>query len=609
MINGVVQNSISGEIDWTSQQYFIPAGTQELRWTYRKTGEAGAFADVGWLDAVSLSPFSGPELALTDVNYTAGEYVLDVEALIGGGGDNFVGTRYLDITVEAANQGDTLPEFPGTEPLSPTDPSNFSAADIEVRLSLDRQYGNADDIILGSFAQAEGGLDSGQLLRFIGPLPLGDSIPEGFYYLMAKIDTFALVADDEFTTANNLWIGEQRDVQITRLPQLDLVTSVAVIGNSTGKAGDLFDLDETKVRYPSEPYKFNLTIRNVGLGRVAGSEVFENSVELVGFLEEDLIELFAAEEPPTLADFQGLGAPYSLGDFGIQELLRGRSFDEDSDTSNPGDSVSALIEGFFPSTLRLLQAGVIEEDRGLSEYFFYLRFNVDLGGDIRESDEVNRWDGFDPGALVFNQVTIDDNGTPGDTSDDTVENVFTDSGDNGLFQFNQLSIINAGAWAALYGVPAPLIGDSDTDGTSDFLEYAFNRNPTLNDSNVPIYGSYGEVTFQGEEYLGIVFDFEALASDLRYIVEASSDVSFPPGFVDRLAEIQGPYGVDPDLGPLSLTGAGGLIDGGILTLGDPTNADDYVLDVVDYGYGARISVRDSVPISAAPSRFIRIRVE
>jgi hypothetical protein len=131
----------------------------------------------------------------------------------------------------------------------------------------------------------------------------------------------------------------------------------------------------------------------------------------------------------------------------------------------------------------------------------------------------------------------------------------------------------------------------------------------LNDSNVPIYGSYGEVTFQGEEYLGIVFDFVALASDLRYIVEASSDVSFPPGSVDRLAEIQGPYGVDPDLGPLSLTGAGGLIDGGILTLGDPTNADDYVLDVVDYGYGARISVRDSVPISAAPSRFIRIRVE
>ena len=588
---------------------FIPAGAQELRWTYRRAAEGGDFEDAGWVDDVSLTDFDGPELELTNVDYAAGEYVLDVGLLLNGDGTELLGTRYLDITVEAANRGNMLPVFSDGNPLSPEDTSNFSAADIEVRLSLDRQYGNGDDIVLGSFAQAEGGLDVGQMLRFIGPLPLGSNIPEGFYYLMAKIDTFALVAADEFSVENNLWIAQERDVQITRLPQLNLVTGFNPLeGNSTGRAGDIFDLDETKVHYAGEPYQFNVTIRNVGLGRVEGSDAFENSVELVGFLKTDLAELLAGDEPPILRDYQGLGTSYPLGDFGVQELLRGRSFDEDTDIADPGDSVSLLVEGFLPTTQRLEAAGVKEEDKPLSDYVFYLRFNVDAGEDIRESDEVKRWDGFDPSEFGFTSET-NDNGTPAEPDDDFEEFFLANSDEDGLFEINPVTYINGNSWAASYdGVPSPTpMGiDSDGDGIEDFLEYAFNRNPTLNDSNVPIYGSYGEVTFEGEDYLGVVFDFVALSTDLTYFVVAADDVAFTEN-VSVLAAIAGPY--DQELGPQSLTGDGGLIDGGVLTLGDPTNAEDYVLDVVDYGYGARITVRDSIPISDAPSRFIRIQVE
>ncbi|NBB79345.1 MAG: hypothetical protein GVY36_07865 [Verrucomicrobia bacterium] len=589
---------------------FVPAGPQELRWTYRKTTSGGEFADAGWVDDVRLDDFSGPELEVANVNYTPGEYVLEVGTIIGDGAA-FLGTRFLDISVEAGNLGDLLPEFPvDTQlPISPSDPSNFSAADIEVRLSTDQVFGNADDIVLGSFAQAEGSLEPGQLLRFIGPLPLGDNIPAGFYYLMAEIDTLKRVADDEFTRDNNIWISDSRDVQITRLPRLEIVPDIGVSiqRNGIGKSGDFLDFDETLAIFGGDPYTFNLTVRNEGLGRVEGAEAFNTSVELIGILKEDVAGLFGGEEPPTLEDFQGLGSVFPLGGFEIKQLLRGRSFDEDTDISHPGDSVDLLVEGTFPTEQRLRNADIVDDEKPLSEYTFYIRFNLDSEDAIRESGEVNRWDSVDYSEFEASSST-NDNDTPDDPSDDFEEFSFLDSATDGAFEIRTLEFADPASWAAFHGVPvpSPLSGlDTDSDGINDFLEYAFNRNPKQNDG-VGAFGSLAEVRFENEDYLSVVFDFLALSSDLLYVVEGSSDPAFDPASTVTLAIIDGPY--TDNLGIRSLTGGGGLIDGGVLTLGDPTNANDFVLDVVDFGYTGRITVRDAVPFTDDMERFIRVTV-
>lgn len=587
---------------------FVPSGPQELRWTYRKTTSGGEFADAGWVDDVRLIDFSGPELEVSNVNYTPGEYVLEVGSIIGDG-TRFRGTRFLDISVEAGNIGDTLPIFPAGDPLSPTDPSNFSAADIEVRLSTDRVYGNADDIVLGSFAQAEGGLAPGQLLRFIGPIPLGDNIPEEFYYLMARLDTFRRVAEDEFTRDNNTWISDERDVQITHLPRLEIVPDpgVSLQSNQIGKSGDFLDFDENLEIFNGDPYSFNLTVRNEGLGRVEGTEAFNTSVELVGILKEDVAELFSGDEPPTLQDFQGLGSPFPLGDFEIKQLLRGRSFNEDNDDSFLGDSVDLLVEGTFPTTLRLRNAGILEDELPISDYVFYIRINIDVDDNIRESGEVNRWDAADFEELGVSS-TIDDNGTPDDPSDDTEVFTFLSSPVDGAFEVRSLQFSDLASWADFHGIANPIPGsgaDPDSDGIENFLEYAFNLNPNQADS-AGAFGSVAEVTFENEEYLSVVFDFLALSTDLLYVVEGSSDSGFAPDTTTTLAVIEGPY--TENLGVRSLTGAGGLIDGGALTLGDPNNVNDFVLDVVDFGFTGRVTIRDAVPITDSNSRFIRVSV-
>ncbi|MDH3976007.1 MAG: chitobiase/beta-hexosaminidase C-terminal domain-containing protein, partial [Deltaproteobacteria bacterium] len=54
-INGVLQASINGEIDWQQRSYYI-SGTSTLRWEYSKDGSIDAGLDAGWLDFVTFAP-------------------------------------------------------------------------------------------------------------------------------------------------------------------------------------------------------------------------------------------------------------------------------------------------------------------------------------------------------------------------------------------------------------------------------------------------------------------------------------------------------------------------------------------------------------------------
>jgi len=576
---------------------FIPAGSQELTWRYRKTGNAGEFIDAGWVDRIELTDWTAPELKLSDVDYTPGEYVLDVDTIVDAG-TQLLGTRFFDVTVEAANQGTNLPQSVG----------GFSPADLEVRLSSDSVYGNADDIVLGSFNQVEGDLESGGLMRFLGPLPLGDNIPEGTYHVMAKVDSDERVA--EFAEANNVFISPNRDVRITRLPHIER-TGLAgpIAGNDVANAADeALPIDETKRWFTGDPVEMRFQLQNIGLGRVEGDQPWESTVELVGIKKEDMAGFFE-DGGATLADFQDASTPpFPLGSFSVEELLLGRGFDEASGTQFPGDRLTIETELALPGAGRLLESGILEDDLTIGDYVFYLRLTIDAGNAVRESDVVNRWDSFDTAAFLS-----------GGAIDPTSGAFVSTAPDDGFFELRPVgqplalaSTIDASSWAAAYdgrngtsvSEPSPGGADSDNDGRSDFLEYAFNRNPTVSDSE-GIFGSFGKATVGDEDFLTLTFDVVAGAQDLVYRVEGDDNAMF--GSPETLAMVEPPYTAETGVG--SLTGDGGLIDGGSLTENDPDNARDFVLNVVDHGYTARVTVRDSQAMDSGSSRFMRIVVE
>ena len=55
-LNGVSQQTISGEVDWTYRTLTLPAGTHTIRWTYAKDASDGVGQDAGWVDDFAVYP-------------------------------------------------------------------------------------------------------------------------------------------------------------------------------------------------------------------------------------------------------------------------------------------------------------------------------------------------------------------------------------------------------------------------------------------------------------------------------------------------------------------------------------------------------------------------
>lgn len=68
-LNGTPIASISGEVDWQQQTIYLPAGSDQLTWSYSKGAAGSAGQDLAWLDQVSF--VAGP-IAPTIVTQPAG---------------------------------------------------------------------------------------------------------------------------------------------------------------------------------------------------------------------------------------------------------------------------------------------------------------------------------------------------------------------------------------------------------------------------------------------------------------------------------------------------------------------------------------------------------
>jgi len=53
-VNAVLQDSITGNVDWEEKTFHVGSGTKTLAWQYKKTGAASAGLDCGWVDKVKI---------------------------------------------------------------------------------------------------------------------------------------------------------------------------------------------------------------------------------------------------------------------------------------------------------------------------------------------------------------------------------------------------------------------------------------------------------------------------------------------------------------------------------------------------------------------------
>jgi hypothetical protein len=67
-VDGVVQDEISGEVDWATKTVTVPAGNHTIAWTYSKDRSVARGQDTGWIDQVTTraAPPPPPQLTLAD---------------------------------------------------------------------------------------------------------------------------------------------------------------------------------------------------------------------------------------------------------------------------------------------------------------------------------------------------------------------------------------------------------------------------------------------------------------------------------------------------------------------------------------------------------------
>ena len=148
-------------------------------------------------------------------------------------------------------------------------------------------------------------------------------------------------------------------------------------------------------------------------------------------------------------------------------------------------------------------------------------------------------------------------------------------------------------WGQLYFTTGSAAQNDDADSANNLLEYALNRNPFVADASTGKLTEVGTITVDDVEYLRLAFDIVKGANDLKYVVEGAGNVDFSDA--STLVTITPPYN-GFGVGPGSLSGDGGL------------TSDPVVVQAVDNGFSARVTVRDDVAIGNVPSRFMRITV-
>jgi hypothetical protein len=524
---------------WVSEQMLIPAGLQEITWSYSRVDDDQLQGRV-YVDNVSFEVVDQADLAIIDVDYTGGAYALER--------DQFP----LNVTV--LNRGVAPSGF------------DYNDLDLEVRLALDDSFESASQVI-GNLSVVSV-LDEGQRLVFQGNVDLPVNLEPGTYYLLTRVKSLdptfqEYTYDDGLLTSvelldNNDHVSLLQDVEIVRLPQLVVRAT---------------DVENERLFYPKETIRFDWELENIGLGDIPSGTELTQTIELWQFDIDETV--FSLANGTKMVDVDSVTETLYLpgrltADHPSQSLIQYRQIfklpgQADLLAALGATNVAAGMEDMDPAVL----AALVE----LEDYQYF--FVITRDQSIEQSSELNLT-GVTNGRFRISAFPYG--------GEDPFLDPITDIDYKSWRSFVASRVENAPS------------GDLYANfGTSDFANiyyYAFNlpflsdlsdTSPSLtDDSGTTVYNKTRTVYDEGTEYRGITFPIVRGATDLIYRVQYSRDSG---STWDELLDIQPPYldtlyGFTAGYaGADSLTGVGGLIDQG------------NVVSVVDNNYTATVTVR------------------
>ncbi len=486
------------------------------------------------MDNVLIEALTLPDLIITSLDFSEGTFVIQRDTP-------------FDVTVTGVNAG-----VPMSDNASDTGSQLF---DVEIRLSLDKIWGNSDDVILGKLNEIEQIDDNGRFV-FTQSWILSNPYAEGDYFVAAFVDSTEIF--EEFDEANNFSFSENADVTLDLRPFLE-------IQNVTYRTGSYFKNGELQVEFD---------VVNIGFEDFPIGETFQITIDLKGQFTD------------TFDDGAGLGDE--------QEITEQTNLDRTLVTFTDDRGIRADLTGLNPPRVT---------------------FNGSLK--LPAYDEDNITDDFP----VFSDLTVVDpnpTGTPNDespifidfaidiaVSSDTVPLVFTP---NTLLGFHDINILvrpfsqsfsdffdfwNAEPDQGGATVTNSKAADDDSDGFTNLQEFAFGMDPreantqsAFDDGSRTNPGpAFGMIQIDGEEYLSVTFnrlDNFADGEDLDYVVEVSEDGTFTDAV--ELIRIDSTDTID-------------IIE-----------SDPETVSVTDNDYLHRITVKDTIPVNATATRFIRVVV-
>jgi alpha-tubulin suppressor-like RCC1 family protein len=552
--------AISGDNPWAEVVFLVGPGTHTLSWIYSQNSttatSAGYVAGLQVLSPVpptnspnyttttsaqyAAVPPSNVDLAITNVTAATGTYLLDDAA----------GTGVLPVSITVTDVGANFASSP-----------NWDAADLEIHLSTDTVFGNADDIDLGSFASLDAVAEGNQVV-FQGDIDLPFDIPAGNYYLL--IEYGGSSAQPEFTLANaTATLGP--GYLITRAPRL-------VLNNFSGLAPNY-------PYHPQDGVYLTYNLGNIGLADVDPSTPFQVQVSLMAVAAGSTTftngTVVNAYPPVTYSVFlPQVSAEYPNG--GTAPITNYLNLPDLRDT--------LVALGIIPAGTPEDSGPVYINASALSGYEFYWQIVVDPGNVIVQSSTANVWTFTDTfsmtsvptelnvgqyfGQAAFGSYVSTESAVLSGT---TYNAAAAPASANGLFT----SLIKAYATGqSLAGSPQTLFQTTNQNGF-----------PSL---TIPP-GLTGN-------YLTQTFDFNVRANDIAIDVQSSPDlVNW-----STLVTLSPPY--SGTAGTQSLTGNGGLLDNPYVLAVDGNSTS------VEEDYLAQVTVRDSVPIASSSSRFMRLNI-
>ena len=539
-VDGQVIDSIVGDTGavWESVDINVQSSATDrvVRITYqRNNNEADDPGAMAFVDNVAITALTLPDLIITELQFTEGTFVIQRDTP-------------LIITVTGVNAGVTMGDPPVSDLFS-----------VEVRLSIDKIWGNSDDIVLGKLNEIEEIGTDGRFV-FNQKFFLNICLPEGDYHVAVFVDSTEIFL--EFDEGNNFSFSDQPDVTIDAQPNL-FVRSRVFRNGSYFREGEL---------------QFQFDVDNIGCEEFPIGENYDIQVDFIG----EFTNIFDDQGADRTEQIRVELLDRTLATFGDN---RGIGFDPTL-LNPPGVT--------FKTSLQMPR---YNEDEVTDVYGF---------GDLAEQDPVPTGTPADEGFIPIDfalDVVL---------SSETVSMVNVDAGGTTTFlgthninilatPINQSFADFQGFWDAEPSVPGDVGGsvgalgaDDDGDGLTNLQEMAFGTDPRVAN---PMHAfdtdaagtepgpAFGFIQLNGDQFLSVTFNRLAPSANgelIDYVVEVSENGMFNDTVVLITMD---------------------SFDSINTLLLDPA-----VVSVIDNFYLQRVTVKDVGPVSGFTSRFIRVRI-